>query len=508
MNPWSITQGHPFSVVWWHEELRLPTDPSNDEELGREFSILGRDGTATAESIMESMIERPFTFWLLIQPRWGLTKHLAAYGSSTKLRAVVDGPYGGNHDLKEYGHVIMFAQGIGIAAQIPYIRYLLYGSLRGELPVRRISLIWETHSCNLATVSPWMRHLLMEDFDNYTKTLMLNIKLYIPDVHNNEEYGRRVKSFAHRVNIKEVLPKEFQHDRGKILITGLHCPHSEDVSSLMRKSIRSEAIVFIVRPISPLKMSTLSSFGVCTKLSNITSGPLPISDYHKRLHVLAGPSILETFYAVQRNAIESQTAKAAQQQISAINAQIRRQNSDSNVQSELGVIALDIFIYAWSVPGLQYYLYDFCRLQHYPVGWARQPPQLHYVYRPYKSRYWDDCNWSTPKLLFSFVWQLRKAGETPEIIDDQETLILEHGFTFNRRVIKLHLRHGNMNSMVGLIQTDDILQYLKDLAHCLITEDRLSYEKKRDDLRKACILHGYPCLLIPGTYSQETANKK
>lgn len=25
---------------------------------------------------------------------------------------------------------------------------------------------------NLATVSPWMRHLLMEDFDNYTKTLV------------------------------------------------------------------------------------------------------------------------------------------------------------------------------------------------------------------------------------------------------------------------------------------------------------------------------------------------
>ncbi|RDH35880.1 hypothetical protein BDQ94DRAFT_158058 [Aspergillus welwitschiae] len=485
MNPWSITQGHPFSVVWWHEEPRLPTDPSNDEELGRELSILGRSGTASAESIMEPITERPFTFWLLIQPRWGLTKHLAAYGSSTKLRAIVDGPYGGNYDLKEYGHVIMFAQGIGIAAQIPYIRYLLYGSLRGELPVRRISLIWETHSCNLATVSPWMRHLLMEDFDNYTKTLMLNIKLYIPDVMNNEQYGRRVRSFAHRVNIKEVLPKELQHDRGKILITGLHCHHILDVSNLMRKAS-----------------------AVCPDSLHAASGPLPLLDYHRRLHVLAGPLILETFYAVQNNATEGHKAKAALQQISAINAQIRRGNSESNLQIELGVIDIDIFTYAWSGPGLGYYLYDFCRLQHYPVEWARQPPQLHCVYRPYKSRYWDDCNWHTPKLLFSFVWQLRKARETPEIIDDQETIILQHGLTFNRLVVKLHSLHGNINSMVGLIQTDDILQYLKDLANSLNSEDRLGYEKIRDDLRKTCILHGYPCLWIPGTYSQETASKE
>lgn len=64
---------------------------------------------------------------------------------------------------------------------------------------------------------------------------------------NNEQYGRRVRSFAHRVNIKEVLPKELQHDRGKILITGLHCHHILDVSNLMRKASAGEGFVDSLR---------------------------------------------------------------------------------------------------------------------------------------------------------------------------------------------------------------------------------------------------------------------
>jgi hypothetical protein len=115
-----------------------------EEGVLRDLSIFGEVPGVTNTIPPETSGAGPFTFWLLVQPQWGLTKDISAYVSSTNLKAVIDGPYGGHHRVGRYGHVVMFAQGIGIAAQIPYMRDFFYGSLRGRLPVRRISLIWET----------------------------------------------------------------------------------------------------------------------------------------------------------------------------------------------------------------------------------------------------------------------------------------------------------------------------------------------------------------------------
>lgn len=143
-----IFQSHPFSVIWWDDEL----------------------------------------IWLLIQPRHGLTgkmqalsgglwTHYAVNRSTTARKydyrdngpyttVLVDGPYGHQQDLQPYGTVLIIATGIGIAAQLPYIKELLNGCYNGETKTRRISVFWEKerkgdHDC----IADWWDELLLLDRD-------------------------------------------------------------------------------------------------------------------------------------------------------------------------------------------------------------------------------------------------------------------------------------------------------------------------------------------------------
>lgn len=87
-----------------------------------------------------------FAVSLLVQKRASITCELVLLTSPQ--HAIVDGPYGGRK-LQQYGHAILFAQGIGIAAQMSYLKALFYGAVNGELPIRRISLIWEAFESEL-----------------------------------------------------------------------------------------------------------------------------------------------------------------------------------------------------------------------------------------------------------------------------------------------------------------------------------------------------------------------
>lgn len=152
MKFWSLTQGHPLSIAWWQKPTgKIATHRALDENalqdlrnMGQDWNSLSKTSPGKSDSEVINDDNDPFTIWLLVRPEWGLTHDLAAYSSSTQLLAIVDGPYGGHMRLKQYGHVVMFAQGIGITAQMSYLRTFFYGSLAGELPTRRISVIWET----------------------------------------------------------------------------------------------------------------------------------------------------------------------------------------------------------------------------------------------------------------------------------------------------------------------------------------------------------------------------
>jgi predicted ferric reductase len=80
--------------------------------------------------------------FLLIQERRGFTAHLRRNQYEVK-KAIIQGPYGNGLDVESYGTVLLFATGIGIAAQLPYIRQLLEGYQNAEVKTRKITLFWE-----------------------------------------------------------------------------------------------------------------------------------------------------------------------------------------------------------------------------------------------------------------------------------------------------------------------------------------------------------------------------
>ncbi len=106
---WSSFQSHPFTISWWDQDV---------------------DGKAT-------------TIYLLVKPASGFTQKLMRHAETNHLMAWVDGPYGQIDDFGDYGSVVMFATGIGIAAQVPYIKQLLKGFQECRVRTKSILLVWQ-----------------------------------------------------------------------------------------------------------------------------------------------------------------------------------------------------------------------------------------------------------------------------------------------------------------------------------------------------------------------------
>ncbi|KAI9767709.1 MAG: hypothetical protein M1839_004370 [Geoglossum umbratile] len=63
-----------------------------------------------------------------------------------EMKAIIEGPYGNELNLELYGTVLLFATGIGIAGQLPYVKQLLEGYHNCEVKTQRIALFWEMDS--------------------------------------------------------------------------------------------------------------------------------------------------------------------------------------------------------------------------------------------------------------------------------------------------------------------------------------------------------------------------
>jgi predicted ferric reductase len=83
---------------------------------------------------------------LVVQKQKGFTSRLFSYAGGKPMKAIIEGPYGKELYLDEYGTVLLFATGIGISGQLPYVTQLLEGYQRSEVKTRRIALFWELES--------------------------------------------------------------------------------------------------------------------------------------------------------------------------------------------------------------------------------------------------------------------------------------------------------------------------------------------------------------------------
>jgi predicted ferric reductase len=140
-----MLQAHPFAITWWED-----------------------DATGHAISIS-----------LLLRARSGFTRKLLdRLEPGRECWAWIDGPFGPSSvnsfgfsgEMGDYGHIFMVATGIGIAAQLPYIKELLDRRRKGLVRTQKVSLVWQLEqSGDWEGAHEWLQTLVKED-NGYVST--------------------------------------------------------------------------------------------------------------------------------------------------------------------------------------------------------------------------------------------------------------------------------------------------------------------------------------------------
>ena len=163
-----LLTAHPFSIAWSDAEHGL----SRSKTIKRSNTKVYSDGDDEKRPIVRTRGREEMekaTYSLVIKARTGMTGKLydrVARGDGPDpgkmtFNACIEGPYGGDRSMASYGTVMLFASGVGITHQIPYIKQLLEGYNDGTVAARRITLVWAVTSTDcLEWIRPWMHEIL------------------------------------------------------------------------------------------------------------------------------------------------------------------------------------------------------------------------------------------------------------------------------------------------------------------------------------------------------------
>ncbi|KAI9806247.1 MAG: hypothetical protein M1825_006362 [Sarcosagium campestre] len=235
---WSL---HPFSVAWSQQE----------DDLSAEKGL--------AMNRQDIMQMQKTTMSLVIRRRTGFTDKLFQKVQSSptgviSLRACVEGPYGelrasyfrdaetsvlirwllgGVNSFHSYGTVLLFAGGIGITHQVPYVRDLVLGFANHTVAARKVVLVWVIqspgeHHCprlcdDVACLTECEEHL--EWIRPYMTTILglprrrevLRILLFVTRPRSTAEIhspSETVQMFPGRPNIETIVRQESENQVG------------------------------------------------------------------------------------------------------------------------------------------------------------------------------------------------------------------------------------------------------------------------------------------------------
>ncbi|KAF4123307.1 FAD-binding domain [Geosmithia morbida] len=201
----SLWQSHPFSVAW--------ADGTDD---------LASDKLASTIQERRAMQKMQVSF--VIRGRTGFTNALykkAAATSTGKLetKCWVEGPYGAKHPLDSYGTVVLFAGGVGVTHQVPYVKELVAGFADGTVATRRLLLVWTIQSPeHLEWIRPWMTEILSMD----RRRDVLRIMLFVSQPRSSKEIhspSSTVQMFPGRPNISTLLSMEQEQQVGAMAVS-------------------------------------------------------------------------------------------------------------------------------------------------------------------------------------------------------------------------------------------------------------------------------------------------
>lgn len=201
----SWTQSHPFSVAWSEE-----TDSFDGEKLPMDRN--------------EILSMRKTSMCFVIRARTGATGALYKKASACPdgrllTTCLVEGPYGGTHNLQSYGTVMLFAGGVGVAQAVPHVRDLVVGYSNGTVAARKIVLVWIIQSPeHLEWIRPWMTEILALD----RRRECLRIMLFVSRPRSTKEIhspSATVQMFPGRPNIEHLIGAEMENQVGAMGVT-------------------------------------------------------------------------------------------------------------------------------------------------------------------------------------------------------------------------------------------------------------------------------------------------
>lgn len=228
----SLLQSHPFSAAWAEEP---EVGPEEDMAMSRQ------GGTGS----------RNMTVAFVIRARTGFTNTLyqkaaAAPNGILTTTCMVEGPYGGFHNLDSYGTVMLFAGGVGITHQVPHVRSLIEGFSNGTVATRKIVLVWIIQSPeHLEWIRPWMTEILAME----KRREVLRIMLFVSRPKSTKEIhspSATVQMFPGRPNIETLLGIETEQQVGAMAVTVCGPGAlSDEVRRAVRIRKRNTAVDFI-----------------------------------------------------------------------------------------------------------------------------------------------------------------------------------------------------------------------------------------------------------------------
>ncbi|KAK1656995.1 hypothetical protein BDP55DRAFT_639143 [Colletotrichum godetiae] len=134
------------------------------------------------------------TLHLLVEPRSGLTEKLLQFSKMQKVQqtcpALFGGPHGMSVPVTDYDVVLMVASGYGIAAQLPYLKKLIYEFNSRKARTRRIHLVWTLDTIELAVA---IKHLLDSALreDTLDDGYILKISIFVRHISQGHDISSR-----------------------------------------------------------------------------------------------------------------------------------------------------------------------------------------------------------------------------------------------------------------------------------------------------------------------------
>ncbi len=233
----SLWMSHPFSIAWV-EQGQLRRRPSTFIPFSSTSTVVGPPNSSRRNSFSKRFSPSVISSWdaelqsfpkgkknaaaitCIMAARSGMTSvlyHRArnAPNGILRLRAFVEGPYGGLDSLRSYGTVLLFAGGVGITHQLSHMRDLINGFKAGTCATRKLILVWSVKNLDQALwVAPLLKELMDMPRDGRSVKAIIHVSQGTADGRKGEK-EMRVRDMVEgslrsgRPRVQDIVEAEF-----------------------------------------------------------------------------------------------------------------------------------------------------------------------------------------------------------------------------------------------------------------------------------------------------------